>query len=41
MTKDRVWVDYQEALHLERTRDRFLAQLKQLVQEQVEKRESG
>lgn len=41
MTKDRVWVDYQEALHLERTRDRFLAHLKQLVQEQVERSESG
>ena len=33
MTKDRVMVDYREALQIEKTRNRFFAQLKQLLRE--------
>ena len=36
MQKDKVWVDYQEALHLEKTRDQFFVRLRQLIKEQLE-----
>ena len=32
MTKDKISVDYKEALHLEETRDRFFAELRYLLQ---------
>jgi hypothetical protein len=35
MTKDRVRVDYQEALHIEKIRDQFFAQVRKLLQERL------
>jgi hypothetical protein len=40
MTKDRVRVDYQEALHIEKTRTQFFAQLTKLLQKQLERSET-
>jgi hypothetical protein len=36
MTKDRMSVDYREALHLENVRNNFFAQLKKLVQDLID-----
>ena len=35
MTKDRATVDYQKALHIEKTRNEFFAELKKLLQKQL------
>ncbi len=37
MTKDKVWVDYQEALHIEKTRNLFFAGLWNLLQSRIER----
>ena len=38
MTKDRLSVDYREALHIEKVRNRFFTHLKKLVQDQIDSR---
>ena len=40
MTKDRVCVDYQEALHIEKVRNQFFVQLEKLLQEQQDRNKS-
>lgn len=37
MTKDKVWVDYQEALHIEKTKILFFAGLWKLLQSRIER----
>ena len=35
MTKDKILIDYNEALHVEKVRNKFFAQLNKLIQEQL------
>jgi hypothetical protein len=41
MMKDRLSVDYREALHIEKIRDKFFTQLKRLVQNLIDSRKTG
>lgn len=41
MTKDRLSVDYREALHIEKIRDKFFTHLKRLVQDLIDSRKTG
>jgi len=41
MTKDRLSVDYREALHIEKIRDKFFTNLKRLVQALIDARKTG
>lgn len=41
ITKDRATVDYQEALYIEKIRNKFFAQFKELLRKQLEGNESG
>ncbi len=41
MTKDRLSVDYREALHIEKIRDKFFTNLKRLVQDLIDARKTG
>ena len=41
MTKDRIFVDYSEALHIERVRNNFFTQLKKLIKNLIASRKSN
>ncbi|MCP4614436.1 MAG: hypothetical protein GY845_37615 [Planctomycetes bacterium] len=41
MTKDKATVDYKQALHIEKVRNEFFAQLKKMLQKQLERNECG